>query len=85
MDETEDDMLYKDMLKEDLVPSSTDEDEDEPTIRDNKLNDDYDMTNDDNAGLTDEQMMRLFDSDDDSEKNSLDSVLLKYQGILYPK
>ena len=29
------------------------------------------MINDDNIGLTDEQMMQIFDSDDDSEKEFL--------------
>lgn len=80
MDGTEDDMLYEDLVApasskddtgEDLVASRPDEDEDEDeptTMSDDELNDYYEMTNDHNVGLTNEQMMRMFDSDDDSEK-----------------
>ena len=40
----------------------------QPTISDNELNDYYDMINDNNVDLTDEQLMTLFDSDEDSEE-----------------
>jgi len=61
------------VLNEDLVATtcsvtSIDEDESQPTISDYELNDYYDMTNDNSVDLTDQQMMRLFDSDDDSEE-----------------
>jgi len=57
------------VLNEDLVATtcsvtSIDEDESQPTISDYELNDYYDMTNDNSVDLTDQQMMRLYDSEE---------------------
>ena len=55
-----------------VAAASTDENESQPTISDDQLNDYYDITNDNNVDPTDKQMMTLFDSDDNSKNNSLD-------------
>ena len=52
-----------------LFYSLTDEDEDQLTISDDELNDYYDMSNNNNVpvGLTDAQMMRLCDYDNEEQ------------------